>query len=46
MFPPAGFIYGYPRFFVEFVEFVEFVVFGGGSGGGAAYLTSRQGHAE
>lgn len=31
MFPPAGFIYGYPRFFVEFVEFV---VFGGGSGEG------------
>ncbi len=26
--------------------FVEFVVFGGGSVGGAAYLTSRQGHAE
>lgn len=40
MFPPAGFIYGYPRFFVKFV------VFGGGSGEGAAYLTSRQGHAE
>lgn len=26
--------------------FVEFVVFGGGSVGGAAYLTSRQGQAE
>lgn len=46
MFPLRALFMGTRDFFVEFVEFVEFVVFGGGSGGGAAYLTSRQGHAE
>ena len=43
MFPLRALFMGTRDFFVEFVEFV---VFGGGSGGGAAYLTPRQGHAE
>ena len=40
MFPLRALLMGTRDFFVEFV------VFGGGSGGRAAYLTSRQGHAE
>lgn len=39
MFPLRALFMGTRDFFVEFVEFVVF-------GGGAAYLTSRQGHAE
>lgn len=43
MFPLRALFMGTRDFFVEFVEFVVFRV---GSGGRAAYLTSRQGHAE
>ena len=43
MFPLRALFMGTRDFTRDFfVEFVEFVVFGGG----AAYLTSRQGHAE